>query len=188
MCRGCSGVRGLPCNSPHPESPCGVCSWGMRGKRRSPCSPSPPGMQRAAGPGGWFSRHALTPREETYFCALVGPSGAERNHKAILISAQLGGLYPARPTPMCTTPGPLLLEEVQPLRGWYPPSGMHRLSASSLQQGPPSICSCLQPCSHTVCQPVPSSRPWRWHLVQKTVPTHFLRGKPRLRGGKAGAY
>ena len=55
-------------------------------------------MQGAAGPGGWFSTHAPTPREETYFCALVGPGGAERNHKAISISAQLGGLYPTRPT------------------------------------------------------------------------------------------
>ena len=66
-------------------------------------------MQGAAEPGGWFSTHALTPREETYFCALVGPGGAERNHKAILISAQLGGPYPTRPTSHVRRPMALAL-------------------------------------------------------------------------------
>ena len=59
LCRGCSGVRGLPCNSPHPESPCRVCSWGMRGKLEVPLQPVP--SWHARGSRAWgMVQHACT--------------------------------------------------------------------------------------------------------------------------------
>lgn len=71
--------------------------------------PGPPGSAPAAALGvGPAPRPPRTPRpqKETYFWALAGPGRAERNHKAILISVQLGATRQPRPPPPCATPGP----------------------------------------------------------------------------------
>lgn len=90
-----------------------VTLWGMQlgdeGQAEVPLQPVPSWHAEGSRAWGMVQQTCTNPREETYFCALVRPGGAERNHKAILISAQLGGPYPTRPTSHVRHPRALAL-------------------------------------------------------------------------------
>ena len=99
--------------SPMQLTPPRVTLWGMQlgdeGQAEVPLQPVPSWHAEGSRAWGMVQQTCTNPREETYFCALVRPGGAERNHKAILISAQLGGPYPTRPTSHVRHPRALAL-------------------------------------------------------------------------------